>query len=198
LASVIAALVILVEGLILSMSVGGPLWHGGMLPVVFLVEGLLTAAAILLIAPAEPSISGWLRLVMLVLLPALVVLNLLEIAAASYAGNPEAQAAITLFWNGRLTPLFWGQAVLGLLVPFVLLAGAAKNRTAMILAAGLVILGGWVTKLGVLISGQALPFMQAEATYVPTLVEVAGVIGIVGLAGFLFLLGRHFISLRQA
>ena len=198
LAGVVAALVILVEGLILSMSVGGPLWHGGMMPVVFLVEGLLLAGAVLLIAPLEPPALGWLRRAVLVLVPTLVVLNLLEIAAVNYSGNPEAQAAVAVFWSGSLAPLFWGQAVLGLLVPFVLLAWVSRNRTAVILAAVLVILGVLVTKLGVLISGQALTYMQGQATYVPTLVEVGGVVGIVGLAGLLFLLGKRLLPSKPA
>lgn len=198
LAGVVAALVMIMEGLILSLTVGGVLWHGGMMPVVFLVEGLMAAAAILLIAQADPKVSAWLRRAVLVLLPIVVVLNLLEIAAVSYAGNPDAQAAVALFWSGNLTPLFWGQALFGILLPFVLLAWASQNRTATIIAAVLVILGVLVTKLGALVAGQALPFMQAEATYVPTLVEVAGVIGIVGLAGLLFVLGKRLLPAKQA
>lgn len=114
-----------------------------------------------------------------------------------YAGNPDAQAAVALFWSGNLTPLFWGQALFGILLPFVLLAWASQNRTATIIAAVLVILGVLVTKLGALVAGQALPFMQAEATYVPTLVEIAGVIGIVGLAGLLFVLGKRLLPAKQ-
>lgn len=83
LAGVVAALVMIMEGLILSLTVGGVLWHGGMMPVVFLVEGLMAAAAILLIAQADPKVSAWLRRAVLVLLPIVVVLNLLEIAAVS-------------------------------------------------------------------------------------------------------------------
>ncbi len=198
LAGVVAALVILVEGLILSMSAGSPLWHGGMMPVVFLVEGLLLAAAVLLIALTEHQAVDWLRRAVLVLLPTLVVLNVFELATVSYAGNPDAQAAIMLFWSGSLAPLFWGQVVLGILIPFVLLAWAGKNRNATLIAAVLVILGVLVTKLGVLISGQALTFTQEQATYMPTLVEVGGVIGVVGLAGLLFLLGKRFSQPKQA
>ncbi len=197
-AAIVAALVIVVEGFILSMSVAGELWRGGMMPVVFLVEGLMAASAITLLAQPNREANRWLRRALLVLLPTLVVLNLLEIAAVSYAGSVGAQDATALFLTGSLAPLFWGQALLGIVVPFVLLALPGENRAATFVAAVLVILGVFVAKLGVLIAGQSLSFMQGEATYLPTLVEVAGVLGIIGLAGLLFLLGKRLISPKAA
>jgi molybdopterin-containing oxidoreductase family membrane subunit len=191
-AAIVAGLVSLVEGFILSMSAAHVLWHGGMIPVVFLLEGLLAAAAVLLIAVSEPNASTWLRRLALVILPALVVINLIEIATVMYAGLPDAKAATNLFLSGALAPLFWGQAIFGILAPFLLLYLAGKNRTAVITAAVLVILGVLVTKLGVLVSGESLPFMRPVETYSPTLVEAGVVIGVAGLAGLLFLLGRRF------
>ena len=197
-AGVVAGLVIVMEGWILSMSAGGTLWHGGMMPLVFLVEGVLTASAITLLAASNPQVAGWLRRVLLVLLPTLVVLTLFEVAPVTYAGNPEAQAETALFLSGSLAPVYWGQVLLGIVVPFVLLAWAGANRTATNIAAVLALLGVLVAKLVVLLAGQALPFMQAEATYAPTLVEVGGVVGILGLAGLLFLLGKRVVPARPA
>lgn len=197
LAGVVAALVIVMEGWILSMSAGGTLWHGGMMPLVFLVEGVLTASAVALIALSSPQVTGWLRRILLVLLPTLIVLTLFEIAPVTYAGNPDAQAETALFLSGSLAPLYWGQLLLGVLVPFVLLAWAGGNRSVAIIAAGLAVLGVLVAKLVVLIAGQALNIMEPEAMYAPTLVEFAGVVGIIGLAGLLFLLGRRLVPTRQ-
>jgi molybdopterin-containing oxidoreductase family membrane subunit len=198
LAGIVASLVLLAEGFILSMSAAHLLWHGGLIPVVFLVEGLLAAAAVLLIGVREPQASRWLRRLALTLLPALVVLNLLEIAAVMYAGNPEAQAATNLFLSGILAPLFWGQALFGILAPFLLLFLAGENRSAVIAAAVLAILGVLVTKLGMLVSGQALPFMRPLETYTPTLVEAGVVVGVIGLAGLLFALGRGMGAQKTA
>ncbi len=192
-AALVAALVIVVEGWILSMSPGGVLWHGGMMPAMFLVEALVAAAAITLIARGEDDISHWLIRALLVLLPILVALNVFEITAVSYAGDPDAKAAAALFLNGNLATLFWGQLLLGIVVPFALLAWFAANRTAVIVAGVLAILGVFVAKYIVLVAGQAIPFMQSPATYVPTWVEAAGVIGIAGLAGLLFMLGERFV-----
>jgi len=190
----LAALLIIVEGWILSMSVGGALWHGGMIPVLFLVEGVMAAAAITLIVQSDPQVSGWLRNVLLVALPILVVLNFLDLAAISYAGETDAQAATTVFLTGSLAPLFWGHILLGIALPFVILAAARANRTALFIAAGLLLLGVFAAKLILLIAGQAIPFSQVESTYLPTLVEVAGVIGVIGLAGLLFMIGKRYIA----
>jgi molybdopterin-containing oxidoreductase family membrane subunit len=194
----VAAMVVVVEGWILSMSAGGTLWHGGMMPLNFLVEGLIAAAAIVLIASKDSQVTNWLRTALLLLLPALVVFNLLEAAATIYAGHPEAQAATALVWTGDLSIMFWGQALLGILLPFVLLAWVSQNRGAILLAAILAIAGVFVTKLGILIAGQALPFMQTTASYFPTWVEAGGVIGILGLAGLLYVLGDLFVAHEAA
>jgi dimethyl sulfoxide reductase membrane subunit len=58
---VIAGLVVMVEGWILSMSVGSPLWHGGLMPAMFLVEGIMVALAVSLIALPAGQTSDWMR-----------------------------------------------------------------------------------------------------------------------------------------
>ncbi len=42
------------------MSAGSPLWSGGMMPAIFIVEGLLIAFAVTLIAqPASDALRRW-------------------------------------------------------------------------------------------------------------------------------------------
>jgi Ni/Fe-hydrogenase subunit HybB-like protein len=159
----------------------------------FLVDALLAASSAVLIGQTKGQAFDWLRRTVMVLLPVVVVLNLLEMASVAYSGDPDAQAALALYF-GNLGLLFWSTLLLGIVVPFVLLAWAGKNTTAVKAAAALAILGVFGGKLVVLIAGQALPFMQAPASYVPTLVEVAGVVGIIGLAGLLYVLGQKYIQ----
>ena len=195
LAGFVAGLVIVFEGWILSMSAGSPLWHGGILPATFLVEGLITASAVILIALGGGTAVNWIRRALLVLLPILVLLNLFEIAAVSYAGEPDAQAAIQVM---LANPLYWGMLLAGIVLPFAMLAWARKTVETNVAAGVLLLLAVFIAKYLLLISGQALPYMQAPARYTPTLVEMGGVVGIFGLAGLLFLLGTRLFKPKEA
>jgi Ni/Fe-hydrogenase subunit HybB-like protein len=145
-----------------------------------------------------PSSVRFLRGAVLLLLLMLVGLNGFELASVLYAGSPDTQAAATVLLTGSLAPLFWAQVLLGVVLPFLLLAGLGQNRAAVIGAAVLVLLGVLAAKYLVLTAGQKLPFLQAEASYVPTLVEVGGVIGVLGLAGLLYVAGRRLVGARPA
>ncbi len=195
LAGVVAAAVISVEGWILSMSAGTPLWHGGVTPATFLIEGFISASAILLITQSEGAAVQWLRRALLVIVPALILLNLFEIASISYAGVPDAQAAIGLM---LANPLYWFVLLLGFVLPVVLLAGWGKQRQAVVSAGALLLLAVFASKYMLLVSGQAFDFMQLPHTYTPTLVEISGVVGIFGLAGFLYLLGLRLVHPKAA
>jgi molybdopterin-containing oxidoreductase family membrane subunit len=195
LAAFVAGLVIVIEGWILSMSAGSPLWHGGVLPATFLVEGFITASAILLISQKDEKAVLWLRRALLLLLPVLVLLNLFEISAVSYAGEPDAQAAIHLM---LANPLYWIVVLGGFVLPFAILAWGSKSSETGLAAGVLALVGVYLAKYLLLISGQALPFMQAPARYSPTWVEIAGVVGIFGLAGLLYLLGTRLVKPKAA
>lgn len=195
LAGFVAGIVIVIEGWILSMSAGSPLWHGGVLPASFLVEGLITASALILIAQKSGATVQWLRRALLMLLPILVLLNLFEIAAVSYAGEPEAQAALKLMLNN---PLYWVTLLGGIVLPFALFGWGGNTRETNVAAGVLVLLAVYLAKYLLLVSGQAMPFMQAQATYTPTWVEIAGVVGILGLAGLLYVLGTRLVQPKEA
>jgi molybdopterin-containing oxidoreductase family membrane subunit len=184
---IVAGIVVIFEGWILSMSAGSPLWAGGMMPAIFLVEGLLVAFAVTLIA--QPA-SDALRRGALVLLPVLLLFNIFELGAKMYAGDLDDLAGTNLILSN---PMFWLAVVLGIILPFVLLIFVGKNRAAVIIAAILVILGVFIAKSVTLVAGQADSFLMGTAVYTPTVVEIGGVIGVVGLAGLLFLLGTRFL-----
>jgi Ni/Fe-hydrogenase subunit HybB-like protein len=189
-AALIAAMVVIVEGWILSVSAARPMWQSALIPVTFLIEGLITAMAIVLLAKGKIEQVG--RIVA-TLLAVLFALTLIELVTVIYGGDPEAAASLSLLVNGSLAPLYWGVLILGIVVPFVLLVWFAKNQTAVAIAAVLAILGVFITKLDLLVAGQALPFFGKPATYMPSLVEIGGVVGIVGLAGLVFVLANRFL-----
>jgi dimethyl sulfoxide reductase membrane subunit len=191
-AAIVAGLIVIFEGWILSMSAGSPLWSGGIMPAIFIVEGLLMALAVVLIAkPASDVIRRWL----LVLLPILFLLNVFEFGALLYAGDADDRFGTSMLMSN---PLFWLEVVLGIIVPFVLLLMAGKNRSMAIVSAVLVILGVFMAKSLIIVAGQSLSFLMGTATYTPTIVEVGGVIGMVGLAGLLYLLGNRYLPQKKA
>jgi molybdopterin-containing oxidoreductase family membrane subunit len=192
---IVAGLVVIFEGWILSMSSGSPLWSGGMMPAIFLVEGLLVALAVTFIVNPAPLTSDWLRRGMLVLLPIILLFNIFEMAANLYAGDLDDLAGTNLVLSN---PMFWLAIVLGIILPFVLLLWAGRNRTIDLVAAVLVILGVFTAKSVTLVSGQAISFLMGTAVYKPSIVEFAGVIGIVGFAGLLFILGNRYIPQKKA
>ena len=128
-------------------------------------------------------------------LPVLFLLNVFEMGANLYAGDVDDLFGTNLLLSN---PLFWLMVILGIILPFVLLLLAGKNRTLLIVSGVLVVLGVFVAKTLVLVTGEAISFLQGTATYTPSIVEFAGVIGMVGLAGLLYLLGTRFIPQKKA
>lgn len=128
-------------------------------------------------------------------LPVLFLFNVFEMGANLYAGDVD-----DLFGTNLLlaNPLFWLAVVLGIVLPFVLLLWAGKNRTMLIVSGVLVVLGVFADKSLTLVTGEAISFLQGTATYTPSIVEIGGVIGMVGLAGLLYLLGTMFIPQKKA
>jgi Ni/Fe-hydrogenase subunit HybB-like protein len=187
---IVAGIIVIFEGWILSMSAGAPLWHGGMMPGIFLVEGILVALAVTIVSQfgrqSFPALRRWL----LVLLPVLFLLNLFQIGASLYVGELEDLGGTRLMLS---YPLFWLEVVLGIIVPFVLLMWFHKNRTVVIVSAVLVVLGVFVAKSLTLAAGQALSFLMGTMAYTPTIVEIGGVVGAAGLAGLLYLVGIRLL-----
>jgi molybdopterin-containing oxidoreductase family membrane subunit len=194
-AGIVAGIVVIFEGWILSMSAGSPLWSGGMMPAIFLVEGLLMALAICLIASSNPLASAALRTGLLVGLPILFLFNVFEMGANLYAGDVDDLFGTNLLLSN---PLFWLMVILGIILPFVLLLLAGRNRTLLVVSGVLVVLGVFVAKTLTLVTGQAISFLMGTASYIPSFVEFLGVIGVVGLAGLLYLLGTRFIPQKKA
>ena len=190
----VALAVVVVEGWILAVTAGRPYWHSALLPVVFLVEGFIVALALTLVfTQAGDAANKLARKALLWLLPGFVALTLFELVTVSYGGDPDARAAAALVTSGALAVPFWGQLVLGVLAPWALLMWGGAGRTVAVLVAVLAIAGVWLAKLVLLVAGQALPFMQAQTGYAPSLVEAAGAIGVLALAGLLYMIGSRVL-----
>ena len=193
-AGIVAALVVIVEGWILGALAARPLWHGGLMPALFLIEALTAGSAFLLLAVGASQ--RWAHRALTGLLVILGLVTFFDAIAILYGGSTEAQAGMSLLVSGSLAPWFWTQIVGGIVVPVLLLVGLPANRTAVVTASGLAILGVLLAKLNLLMAGQAFPLLQAPASYTPSGVEVAGVIGMLALAVLLGVLGLQFIPTK--
>jgi molybdopterin-containing oxidoreductase family membrane subunit len=197
-AGIVALFILAVEGWILAVNAAKPLWHNPSLPVVFFFEGLLAAAAVILVVKgAEGAFGSFLVKAAKALLVVLLLTTVLEVVTES-GGADAGQAAHEILTTGALAPLFWGQLLLGIVVPFALLQWMQSAKWAVMLAGVLAIVGVYVAKLDLLVAGQSLPFMQAQASYAPTVVEIVAVLGMAGLAGLVVALGQRFVPSKAA
>jgi len=57
----------------------------------------------------------------------------------------------------------------------------------------LTIAGIFSAKLNLLVAGRSIPFMHPAVSYNPSIVEIGGVIGVLGLAALLFVLGKRLL-----
>jgi predicted membrane protein len=76
----------------------------------------------------------------------------------------------------------------------VLLLWKGKSASLVKVAAVLAICGVLLAKMNLLIAGQALPFEGAQVTYFPSLIEIGGLLGGLGLAVFLFVIGSNYLQ----
>ncbi len=194
LAGAASTILMIVEGWILTVTAGTALWHNSIIPVVFLIEGLMTAMALVLLLRGVAGGAGQVvRRGLLLLLPIIFVLSFVEMVAVLYGADVEAATAMMVMVGGSVAPFYWLALILGVAVPFGLLGWGGTTATTIRAASILTIAGVFAAKLNLLVAGRSVPFMHPEATYGPSIVEFGGVIGALGLAALLFLLGLKYL-----
>jgi molybdopterin-containing oxidoreductase family membrane subunit len=192
-AGIVSLLVVIAEGLLMSVNGARPVWHSPLTPILFVIEAAVTSSALVYLAIRDEKVSQTLMTILRLCLPTLLVLTFIEVVTVMYGGEPEAKEAITLLLTGNLAPLFWIQIAGGLVLPFVVLVSRGLGKTITNIAAILAILGVLLAKLNLLVAGQAYPLLQRPEFYTPSLAEAGGVIGVVALAILLFALGRRVL-----
>lgn len=188
-AGIMAVLVIIVEGWILGVLASRPIWHGGLMPVTFLLDALIAGCAFLILIVDS---QAWARKALIYLLIIAGLVTLVDVTALIFSGPTAAKMAVSLMLSGNLALWFWAQILLGITIPVILLLMASTNRVVTIIAAGLAILGVLLSKLTLLTAGQAIPLLGPAESYTPTLVELGGVLGVLALALLLGYLGLRY------
>lgn len=143
-------------GGLLSANFGRPLWNTAILPLLFLVSGLSTGAAIILLfSKDEEEIT---RLTKLDINLILGEISLLVIMFLSIAYTMRAQhESLYLFFGGGFTASFWVLVVgVGLVVPLILEQLQVKGRVAESpIPSWMVLAGGLALRVIIVLAGQA-------------------------------------------
>ena len=148
-------------GLLLGTLSARLLWGTPLLGPLFLVSGVSTGAALLMLVPLgdeETETVGRWDAVALGVELALILLMVLGFST----GGAAAQAAVAPLLGGGFTPVFWGLVVgLGLLVPLALeLIEMRTHQPRTVLAPIFVLLGGFVLRAVIVAAGQETTFAQ--------------------------------------
>lgn len=141
-----------------------------------------------------------------------------EFLTAAYPGVPEDAGPIARLLVGPYAALFWTEVVVGLAVPFAILAVRRMRRRPELVAAAsaLAVLGIFVHRLNLLLNGLsyvpiplapgvAIGASQGDAArsfatyhwYVPTVIEWLIVVGVLAFGALLFTLAAIYLPLRE-
>jgi len=154
-------------GILLSAFGARPFWNSGVLGLLFLVSGMSTAAALVVLLArqkSEKEMFTGLDLVLIFAEIALVALSLISLAS----GSGQHIEALQSVMGGSYTLEFWVLFVgIGLLIPAVLeileISGVSKSLA--MLAPVLVLIGGYALRQVVLDAGQESTWTNYSTQY---------------------------------
>jgi formate-dependent nitrite reductase membrane component NrfD len=147
-------------GILLSAFNARPLWNNAILGPLFLVSGLSTGAAAIIILSknsVERHLFGKIDLALILIELALIV----HMIMGYYAGSQVQLEAMQLLVGGEFTLMFFGFVVLlGLLVPAILeTMELLKYKVPILIPALLVLLGGLIFRFVMIEAGQLTRYL---------------------------------------
>ena len=154
-------------GILLSAFGARPFWNSGVLGLLFLVSGMSTAAALVILFARQSSekyLFTRIDLVIILAEIALVTLSLISLAS----GSGQHIEALQSVMGGSYTFSFWVLFVgIGLLIPLLLeiLELLGINKSLAMLAPVLVLVGGYALRQVVLDAGQESTWTNYATQY---------------------------------
>ncbi len=175
-------------------------WHSTILGPYFVVGAIFSGVATLIIVMAgvrklfhlegiiKPIHFRNLGLMLLALDIVLLYFTLSEYLTASYPGETQDVAWLTLLGSGQFAAMFWWMIIGGFIVPAIFVAVTrAKSVPAVVIAAILVNVGMWIERYLIVVPTMATPQTPSIiAPYWPSWVEWSILAG--AIAGFGLLL----------
>jgi molybdopterin-containing oxidoreductase family membrane subunit len=212
---------------IFGLQISRGFWYSAIMAPLFISSALVSGLALVVLLALASRRVGALRfgndlvamlgglLGVFVVAEAFFVFS--EMLTAAYPGAPEEADAIHRLLVGPYAPIFWFEMLVGLLIPFLILATRRLRADPRWVAAAAVIaiVGIWVHRLNLLLNG--LSFLPigippgvsvgdvAGATdsfatsywYVPTLIEWLIVIGILAFGALLFTIALRLLPMQE-
>jgi dimethyl sulfoxide reductase membrane subunit len=212
----VAVLVHSVTAWIFGFLVARPFWNTAILAPLFISSALVSGTAlVLIVAWIVRRVSSWdppahvfqdLAKLLAWFVAVDFFLLLAELVTAYTSQTSYHLAPLEMLFGGRQAPLFWGQLILGVLLPFLIYANPRlRSRMGLLLgAASLSVLGVFAKRVNILMPGMYEPQIglppgipagragqgfELGALYAPTWVEYGVVVGIGAFAATLVTIG---------
>jgi formate-dependent nitrite reductase membrane component NrfD len=144
-------------GLLLGTLAARPAWNSVILGPLFLISGLSTGAALMMLFPVAGAEHHALRRWDLAAIGGELLLLALFLLSLAASAGAEGSAAVALFFGGRYTAAFWTLVVLaGLLSPLILeTVEARRGLSPTRVAPALILVGGLSLRWILVLAGQA-------------------------------------------
>ena len=202
-------------------------WHSALMAPIFIASALDSGLALLILVLAAlekfsdykaevklySSLGG--LLAVFVAVDAFFVFS--ELLTAAYPGEESSASVLKLLFSGPLSPFFWAQVLLGLVLPFILLtvSDSRARRSRVALASVLVVFGVFCKRIWLLFSAFLVPLVDgapgvtlgqfaasgntarfpdiwsAAGSYAPTWVELTVFLGIIALGALGFIVAAR-------
>jgi len=117
--------------------------------------------------------------------------------------EPAKAKTIMLFLTGPFSPAFWlFEIVIGIVLPIVILLYASRQRKidGIWVASIMVLMGYFVKRYDFVVGAQVYPLIKQQDTlssYLPTLMEMFLIGGLLGTLFLIYTLGVKFLPLRE-
>jgi molybdopterin-containing oxidoreductase family membrane subunit len=218
--SVIAIFAPLTLGAVFAVLESRAFWHGLFTPLHMLAAAYVSGVALLAIvfyAVGRLRLVGWeraigvaqpaVRLLLGLGLTVLAIIVVRQLLAGVMSADVGLRSATDLLLAGPFAPEFIGLRLIGGLALPLLLIVIPQTRTPLgLVAAGvLALVGVFVDRLTFVIAGQAAPVTTVSgvvsapvAVYSPSPVEIAIVVGGVGLVAFVYTLAERYLDLSES
>jgi molybdopterin-containing oxidoreductase family membrane subunit len=220
-----AVLVHSITAWIFGLQISRGFWYSAIMPPLFISSALVSGLALVVILALlcrrwgsvsfDDGLLGFLGGLLAVFVAVEAFLVFCEVLAGYYPGVPTD--AVHQLFTSRYAPGFMVEIVVGLVIPFALLAFAKLRKRPAIVAVAcvLAVIGIFVHRANLIVIGLGKAPIQlapgtplgtpqdnglsfaTSSTYFPSLTEFLIVIGIISLAALLFALGARYLPLKE-